>query len=149
MAGPSKEKRAATKQAPIKSRHFRRKLDGTTAPRGVPADANVRKRYLLLCLQTCFCRISGDNLKIRKCLFAAGVSRLRVLSKTTFIVLKDCSGEMQCVVSSDVVKDHHLKTDDAIEIRGKVRADERSKQGHEIDISDVTILNRSDNNLPF
>src|SRR5882724_1015608 len=77
------------------------------------------------------------------------VSRLRVLSKTTFIVLKDCSGEMQCVASSDVVKDHHLKTDDAIEIRGKVRADERSKQGHEIDISEVTILNRSDNNLPF
>ena len=85
----------------------------------------------------------------REVLIRGWVSRIRVLSKTTFIVLKDCSGEMQCVASSDVVKDHHLKTDDAIEIRGKVRIDERSKQGREIDITDVRVLNRADNSLPF
>jgi nondiscriminating aspartyl-tRNA synthetase len=97
-------------------------------------------------------RVFVDSLaqfEAQEVLIRGWVSHLRVLSKTTFIILKDCSGEMQCVAPSEVVKDHHLKTDDAIEIRGTVRADERSKQGREIDILDVKVLNRSDNSLPF
>ena len=78
------------------------------------------------------------------------VSRLRVLAKTTFIILKDCSGEMQCVAATDSIKDHHLKNDDVIEIRGKVRPDNRSKYfGVEVDIIEIKVLNRSAHNYDF
>jgi|SRR5438034_9718773 len=54
------------------------------------------------------------------------VYRLRVLAKTTFIILRDCTGETQCVASSESLRDLHLKLDDAIEIHGAVRSDDRA-----------------------
>ena len=77
------------------------------------------------------------------------ISRLRVLAKTAFVILKDCSGEIQCVAATAAVSHHKLKLDDAIEIRGHVRADQRAKIGIEIDIESVSILNPASNILPF
>lgn len=77
------------------------------------------------------------------------VHRLRVLAKTTFVILKDCTGAVQCVAASDAVRDLHLKLDDAIEIRGKVRPEPRSKSGYEVDLLQASVLNRSTENLPF
>jgi nondiscriminating aspartyl-tRNA synthetase len=77
------------------------------------------------------------------------VYRLRVLAKTTFIVIRDCSGDAQCVAESELIKDHHLKLDDCIEIQGRVMADQRSKAGYEVVINRVRILNRSATGLPF
>jgi len=77
------------------------------------------------------------------------VYRLRVLAKTTFIVLKDCSGEAQCVAASDVLRELHLKADDAVEIIGTVRRDERARSGSEIDIVSLRVLNPAANLLPF
>jgi nondiscriminating aspartyl-tRNA synthetase len=77
------------------------------------------------------------------------VYRLRVLAKTTFIVIRDCSGEAQCVAESDLLKDLRLKLDDCVEIYGRVRADQRSRSGYEVDILRVRALSRSATNLPF
>lgn len=77
------------------------------------------------------------------------VFRLRVLAKTTFVVLKDCSGEAQCVASTAALHDLKLKLDDALEVRGRVRADERAKAGLEVDIESAAILNRAAALLPF
>jgi nondiscriminating aspartyl-tRNA synthetase len=77
------------------------------------------------------------------------VYRLRSLSKTTFIILRDCSGEAQCVAATEAIKDLHLKLDDTVEVRGSVRAESRSRYGYEIDVSHARVLNRSANNLPF
>jgi nondiscriminating aspartyl-tRNA synthetase len=77
------------------------------------------------------------------------VCRMRVLGKTTFVVLKDCSGEVQCVAAPESVKEHHLKLEDAVEIVGRVRRDLRAKSGYELDILEVRVLNRSGQNLPF
>ncbi|HEX8088708.1 MAG TPA: amino acid--tRNA ligase-related protein, partial [Blastocatellia bacterium] len=77
------------------------------------------------------------------------VYRLRALARTTFIILKDCSGEVQCVASSESVKGLHLKLDDAVEVVGRVRAESRSKSGYEIDILRATVIGRAINNLPF
>jgi nondiscriminating aspartyl-tRNA synthetase len=77
------------------------------------------------------------------------IYRLRSLAKTTFIILRDCSGEVQCVASSESLKDLHLKVDDTIEIRGRMRLDPRSKYGFEIDITQARVLGRAANNLPF
>jgi nondiscriminating aspartyl-tRNA synthetase len=77
------------------------------------------------------------------------VCRMRVLGKTTFVVLKDCSGEVQCVAAPESIKEHHLKLEDAVEIVGRVRREARAKSGYELDILEVRVLNRSGPNLPF
>ena len=77
------------------------------------------------------------------------VYRLRVLAKTTFIILRDCSGEAQCVAASEALKDLHLKLDDAVEIHGRVRADSRAQSGYEVDVIRARVLNRAANSLPF
>ena len=48
------------------------------------------------------------------------VSRLRVLARTTFIIVKDCTGEAQCVSATDALHDVAMKLDDAVEIEGLV-----------------------------
>jgi nondiscriminating aspartyl-tRNA synthetase len=77
------------------------------------------------------------------------VSRIRVLGKTTFVVLKDCSGEVQCVAAPESIKEHHLKLEDAVEIVGRVRQESRAKLGYEVDVLHVRVLNRSGLRLPF
>jgi len=77
------------------------------------------------------------------------VCRMRVLGKTTFLVLKDCSGEVQCVAAPESIKEHHLKLEDTVEIVGRVRQEARAKSGYELDILQVRVLNRSGQHLPF
>ena len=77
------------------------------------------------------------------------VYRMRVLGKTTFVLLRDCSGAVQCVVAPESIKDLHLKLEDTVEILGRVRAEVRSKSGYEVDILQARILNRSGQHLPF
>ena len=77
------------------------------------------------------------------------VYRLRVLGKTTFVILKDCSGEAQCVAATEAVGVLRLKTEDVIEVRGRARLDERAKSGCEVEILEARVLNRSGQNLPF
>ncbi len=77
------------------------------------------------------------------------VFRYRPLAKTAFIILKDCTGTIQCVAAPEKVKDLGLKLDDAVEIYGKARAEARSKQGFEFDVTEVRILNSAGHNLPF
>jgi nondiscriminating aspartyl-tRNA synthetase len=77
------------------------------------------------------------------------VYRLRVLAKTTFVVLRDSSGEVQCVGDSRTFGHLHLKLDDAIEVVGHVRAETRAKLGYEVDINEIRVLNPATNKLPF
>ena len=46
-------------------------------------------------------------------------------------------------------RDHRLKVEDVVEIRGVVREDSRSKAGFEVHVRDVQVLNRAGNTLPF
>jgi nondiscriminating aspartyl-tRNA synthetase len=77
------------------------------------------------------------------------VHRLRVLARTTFIVVRDCTGEVQCVGSTASLHDLRPKVDDAIELRGTVRQDHRARGGIEIDVQSATLLNRAAELLPF
>ncbi len=77
------------------------------------------------------------------------VYRLRVLGKTAFVILRDCSGEAQCVIAPEMLRDHKLKAEDVVEIVGRVRVDPRSKSGCEVDISEIRVLNRAAQSLPF
>jgi len=77
------------------------------------------------------------------------VYRLRVLGKTTFVILRDCSGEAQCVAGSEAVRELNLKTEDVIEVLGRARLDQRAKSGCELEILEARVLNRAQQNLPF
>ncbi len=77
------------------------------------------------------------------------VYRLRILGKTAFVILRDCSGEAQCVIASEALRDHKLKVEDVVEILGSARAEPRSKTGYEVDISEIRVLNRAGQVLPF
>jgi len=77
------------------------------------------------------------------------VFRLRELAKTTFIVVRDCSGEVQCVADPRLLDDIALNPDDPVEIRGRVRPDARATMGFEIDVASVAVLNRASHPLPF
>jgi nondiscriminating aspartyl-tRNA synthetase len=77
------------------------------------------------------------------------VYRLRVLAHTTFLILRDCSGEAQCVATSAALKELHLKLDDAVEIHGRVRAESRAPAGYEVDVLRAVVLNRAATGLPF
>lgn len=77
------------------------------------------------------------------------VFRYRALAKTVFIVLRDCTGTVQVVASPDQVVSLSLKLDDVVDIRGRVRAEPRSKSGFEIDLLEAILLNPSAHDLPF
>ena len=80
---------------------------------------------------------------------AGWVYHLRVLSKTTFIVLKDCTGMIQCVMPTDPNRNLHLRLDDCVEIEGILRAEPRSKLGIELQVTKLTKLNETANLFPF
>ncbi len=77
------------------------------------------------------------------------VYRLRLLGKTAFVILRDCSGVAQCVTASETLREYKLKVEGVVEILGSVRAEPRSKTGCEVDIAEIRVLNRAGQNLPF
>jgi hypothetical protein len=77
------------------------------------------------------------------------VFRLRTLANTTFLVVRDCTGDVQCVMATGRFKELHLKLDDAVELVGRVRRDHRAKSGCEMDIEELRVLNAASNKLPF
>jgi nondiscriminating aspartyl-tRNA synthetase len=85
----------------------------------------------------------------REVLIRGWVYRVRELARTTFILVKDCTGIVQCVGATDALHNVHPRNDDAVEIRGNVREDKRAHLGIEIDVRKVVVLNRSAHVLPF
>jgi nondiscriminating aspartyl-tRNA synthetase len=77
------------------------------------------------------------------------IYRLRTLGKTSFVILNDCSGKVQCVAGTDFLRDFRLKAEDVIEVRGTPRADSRSKTGLEVQVLALRVLNRAAPVLPF
>jgi len=86
----------------------------------------------------------GQTVLIRGWIF-----RLRVLARTTFLIIKDCTGQIQCVAAPEALRDMRPKLDDAVEVQGVVCEDERAKGGVEIQVTTAAILNRAAQTLPF
>ena len=81
------------------------------------------------------------------------VYRLRVHSKTTFVVLKDCTGVIQCVVATDLVckvnENRGLRLDDCVAILGQVNNEPRAQAGIEVRVLEIRILSEVAPVLPF
>jgi nondiscriminating aspartyl-tRNA synthetase len=113
-------------------------------PPGSPGSDALESNCMKRAFVTQLPELLGQKVKI-----CGWVYRFRPLAKTVFIILKDCTGLVQCVAAPAQVNDLALKLDDVVEITGSPRAEARSKQGYEFDVSEVRILNRSGHNLPF
>lgn len=80
---------------------------------------------------------------------AGWIHQLRIHSKTSFMVIKDCSGIIQCVMSSDLALDQHFRLDDCVEVFGVVKNEPRSKVGFELHVRSVKRLNETTVQFPF
>lgn len=78
---------------------------------------------------------------------AGWVSQCRVLAKTTFVVVKDASGILQCVMATDPNGPPRL--DDCVEFEGNLREEPRAKQGFELHVTAWRRLNEAAEVLPF
>jgi nondiscriminating aspartyl-tRNA synthetase len=72
---------------------------------------------------------------------------VRNTKTTTFVVVQDVSGVVQCVGSSKLGV--HVKREDAVEILGKVRKDERAPIGYEVSIIEIRVIGVASESLPF
>jgi nondiscriminating aspartyl-tRNA synthetase len=77
------------------------------------------------------------------------VYRVRALARTTFFIVRDCTGEIQCVAATDSIMQNRPGPEDALEIWGVVRPDDRARGGFEIDLESVRVLNPAAESLPF
>lgn len=80
---------------------------------------------------------------------AGWVYHLRVLAKTTFIVLKDGTGMVQCVMPTNLIPDFHLKLDECIEVEGILKPEARAKAGYELHVMAIRRLNEIADIFPF
>jgi len=83
------------------------------------------------------------------------VLHLRSSGKVAFIVLRDGSGTLQCVVVQKIVGEaawatfNNLTIETAIEISGEVRADERAPGGVEVGVTNMILLGESPSDYPI
>ncbi len=77
------------------------------------------------------------------------VHRERGSSKIKFLVLRDSSQIIQCVLKSDVFEKQwddidKLQVESAIAIEGEIKAEERATTGFEVQVSKIDIIHKSD-----
>jgi asparaginyl-tRNA synthetase len=78
------------------------------------------------------------------------VHRERGSNKLKFIVLKDVTNMIQCVVSREKIGDKLFEVADkvqveaSLQIHGSIKADERAPTGFEIQVTDFTVVGESD-----
>lgn len=91
--------------------------------------------------------INSIHSNSKEVLIRGWVTNVRILSKIAFLVVKDATGNVQCVATPELARG--LKPDDAIELEGIVKIEAQAKQGFEIQVSKITVLNSSSSSLPF
>ncbi len=143
-------------RAPLHGRHaraaeagwHRRGTGSSTINRNSQHVGRIRAHHEVIAMSRTFVVGLGEAIG-RPVLLRGWVHRLRELSRVVFIVLQDATGSVQCVAEPSLLEGLGLKLDDAVEIDGTVRADERSRVGFEVEVKSVRILNPSGFPLPF
>lgn len=70
---------------------------------------------------------------------------VRALGSVSFVIVQDYSGTIQTVWENDVT----IKTGEAVELIGTVKADERAKSGFEIDGKEIKLVSKNQGDLPL
>jgi asparaginyl-tRNA synthetase len=83
------------------------------------------------------------------------VAHLRSSGKVAFVVIRDGSGTLQCVVVQKVVGEagwatfQSLTLETSVEIEGEVRADDRAPGGVEVGVTNMIVLGASPSDYPI
>ncbi len=90
-----------------------------------------------------------ENIKVGKEVLLKGwVHEIRNLSKVTFILLRDTSGIVQCVVKNPKIKVSNLTFESVVEIKGKVRKAgikaELARGDVEVEVDSLEILSKAE-----
>jgi len=81
-------------------------------------------------------------------LLAGWLYNLRRSGKIAFLILRDGSGFIQCIAVKSAVGDElyetikHLTQESSIIVTGMVRAEQRASGGHELDVTNVEVVQR-------
>jgi asparaginyl-tRNA synthetase len=92
----------------------------------------------------------GETVSVR-----GWVAHLRSSGKVAFIVVRDGSGTLQCVVVQKVVGNagwatfQDLTLESSVEIEGEVRADARAPGGVEVGVTNMIVLGASSSDYPI
>ncbi|HEY7899538.1 MAG TPA: asparagine--tRNA ligase [Gemmatimonadaceae bacterium] len=92
----------------------------------------------------------GETVRVR-----GWVAHLRSSGKVAFVVVRDGSGTLQCVVVQKLVGDagwatfNALTLETSIEIEGEVRADARAPGGVEVGVTNMIVLGASPSDYPI
>ena len=77
------------------------------------------------------------------------IHRIRELGKIAFILLRDRSGIVQCVINTEVTDIKGLKLESVAEITGKLVENKSYKDGMEIQAAGISIISAVEEDLPI
>ena len=76
------------------------------------------------------------------------VQRIKLLGKIAFVVLRDSTGILQCIAKKNIKEFSNITQESVVEIKGIVKKSKQAKKGHELEISDLKVINKSKAPLP-
>ena len=77
------------------------------------------------------------------------IHRIRKLKSVTFIILRDRTGLVQCVVNNKEINDMDTKLESVVEIIGTVLESKNNLNSFEVSVDKFSIINRSIEELPI
>lgn len=84
-----------------------------------------------------------------KVIIKGWVERIRKLKAITFLILRDRSGKVQCVLDNEVAENFNLRLETVVEIEGVVKSSKNKLNPFEVLIEDINILNAVEEELPI
>ncbi|MVX66501.1 aspartate--tRNA(Asn) ligase [Clostridium chromiireducens] len=77
------------------------------------------------------------------------VHKIRKLKAITFIILRDSTGLVQCVIENAKIKDIDIKLESVVSITGKVSENNNKLNSFELNIEDINVISSCDEQLPI
>lgn len=98
-------------------------------------------------MRTLVCELAN---KIGETVFLQGwLHRVRNLGKIAFVILRDRSGLVQCIVNTKGINIRGLKLESVVEITGEVCKNESVENGIEILVKELSIISEVKDDLPI
>jgi nondiscriminating aspartyl-tRNA synthetase len=86
----------------------------------------------------------GENIKLQ-----GWLHRVRNLGKIAFVILRDRSGLVQCVVNTKEINIKGIKLESVVEIAGEVCKNESVEKGIEVTVKELNIISEVKDDLPI
>lgn len=77
------------------------------------------------------------------------IHRIRKLKSVTFLIIRDSSGLVQCVLENKILDTSYLKLESVVSITGKVKESSNKLNSFEVSIKEIELINICDEELPI